>query len=216
MATSTTRSTPSTLLRPSLDPADPDAIDLPLGSYVVEHLFNRIEEVDPFADNVKPATSYFLWALANHPVRALSTLGAHLGLVLAVLRRSKGLAREERLARQAAYEREVVRPHHLATARSSATGTKPTRAGPAAPGPVRTSPAMAPVAHRSSRQGAVLAAPSGRAARPSSVFLHPTRSPTPRRRRPARLRLVTPVPVPDRRTRRAPPVVHSSPAARAG
>ena len=42
---------------------------------------------------------------------------------------------------------------HNATGHYSAQGTKPMRAGPAAPGPVLASSALAPVARRSSLQG---------------------------------------------------------------
>ncbi|MFH0793239.1 MAG: metallophosphoesterase [bacterium] len=38
-------------------------IDLPAGSFFVRYLFNRVEEVYPFADNVKPMTKFIWWAL---------------------------------------------------------------------------------------------------------------------------------------------------------
>ncbi|HEV8639285.1 MAG TPA: metallophosphoesterase [Chloroflexota bacterium] len=91
-----------TQLEPSLG-GDPDRIDLPLGSYFVGYLFNRIEAIDPFADNVKPATSYLLWALETHPVRVVWTLGAHLRLLVAVLMRSRDVAPPEWRARRARY-----------------------------------------------------------------------------------------------------------------
>jgi hypothetical protein len=54
----------ATVLQPyePREPLDPDAIDQPLGSYFVEYLFNRVEDVDPFADNIKPPTRYLAWA----------------------------------------------------------------------------------------------------------------------------------------------------------
>jgi UDP-2,3-diacylglucosamine pyrophosphatase LpxH len=96
-----------TQLEPFLD-GDPDRIDLPLGSYFVGHLFNRIEAIDPFADNVKPATSYLLWALQTHPLRVLWTLGAHMRLLVAVLMRSRDLGPAERRARRERYHRQTL------------------------------------------------------------------------------------------------------------
>jgi hypothetical protein len=53
-------------------PADRrDEIDLPFGSLFVRYLFNRIERVEPFADNMKPASSFIWWMLRRHPITAL-------------------------------------------------------------------------------------------------------------------------------------------------
>lgn len=49
-------------------------IELPLGSFFVLHLFNHIEESDPFADNIKPSTLYMRWALRNRPSRILKAV----------------------------------------------------------------------------------------------------------------------------------------------
>src|SRR5437762_2947362 len=87
---------------------DPGQTDLPLGSYFVSYLFNQIESIDPFADNVRPVTSYLVWALRVHPVRTLSTLGFHLRLLVAVLRRSKDQTPIELQARRDAYRRELL------------------------------------------------------------------------------------------------------------
>jgi UDP-2,3-diacylglucosamine pyrophosphatase LpxH len=38
-------------------------IDLPAGSFFVRYLFNRLEELYPFADNMKPLTKFIGWAL---------------------------------------------------------------------------------------------------------------------------------------------------------
>jgi UDP-2,3-diacylglucosamine pyrophosphatase LpxH len=38
-------------------------IDLPAGSFFVRYLFNQIEEVYPFADNMKPLTKFIWWAI---------------------------------------------------------------------------------------------------------------------------------------------------------
>jgi UDP-2,3-diacylglucosamine pyrophosphatase LpxH len=40
-------------------------IDLPSGSFFVRYFFNRIEKIDPFADNIKPVTKYIYWALRH-------------------------------------------------------------------------------------------------------------------------------------------------------
>lgn len=40
-------------------------IDLPAGSFFVRYLFNRIEEIYPFADNMKPLTKFIWWAFGQ-------------------------------------------------------------------------------------------------------------------------------------------------------
>lgn len=40
-------------------------IDLPSGSFFVRYFFNKIEKIDPFADNIKPITKYIWWALSH-------------------------------------------------------------------------------------------------------------------------------------------------------
>jgi len=91
-------------------PDEPSLIELPLGSFFVRYLFNEVEQVDPFADNVKPATRYLGWALRNHPLTALTTLDAHLRLLLGALRKTSDRGPAERAARRAAYREEVLRP----------------------------------------------------------------------------------------------------------
>lgn len=48
-----------------------DEIDLPFGSLFVRYLFNSIEQVEPFADNVKPASKFISWIFRRHPITAL-------------------------------------------------------------------------------------------------------------------------------------------------
>jgi UDP-2,3-diacylglucosamine pyrophosphatase LpxH len=48
-----------------------DEIDLPFGSLFVRYLFNRIERVEPFADNIKPAKKFVWWLIRKHPITAL-------------------------------------------------------------------------------------------------------------------------------------------------
>lgn len=48
-----------------------DEIDLPFGSLFVRYLFNNVEAVEPFADNIKPATRFVWWLIRKHPVTAL-------------------------------------------------------------------------------------------------------------------------------------------------
>lgn len=59
---------------PGTDPSRKDEIDLPWGSLFVRYLFNQIETVEPFADNIKPQTRYVRWLLSHHPMTALHFL----------------------------------------------------------------------------------------------------------------------------------------------
>jgi UDP-2,3-diacylglucosamine pyrophosphatase LpxH len=55
-------------------PDDPQCIDLPWGSLFVRYLFNKVEDVHPFADNVKPLTRYLSWAFRKDPLTATEVL----------------------------------------------------------------------------------------------------------------------------------------------
>ncbi|MFQ5401532.1 MAG: hypothetical protein ACE5E7_18280 [Anaerolineae bacterium] len=48
-------------------PDNPDLIELPSGSLFVRYLFNAVEDVHPFADNLKPLSRYFVWVLRHAP-----------------------------------------------------------------------------------------------------------------------------------------------------
>jgi UDP-2,3-diacylglucosamine pyrophosphatase LpxH len=108
-----------TLMRPFL-PHLPDRIELPLGSFFVLYLFNYIEAIDPFADNVKPATRYLGWAMRNHPILALTSVGYYLQFFIRTLRKTSDLSFEEQAARRATYRREVVEPYAAAQGLSAA------------------------------------------------------------------------------------------------
>lgn len=55
-------------------PDNPQQIDLPWGSLFVRYLFNKVEDVHPFADNVKPATRYLSWAFRKDPIGTMDML----------------------------------------------------------------------------------------------------------------------------------------------
>jgi predicted phosphodiesterase len=61
------------LLNPVL-PDEPEHIELPWGSLFVRYLFNKVEDLHPFADNVKPLTRYISWAFRKKPLKALDVL----------------------------------------------------------------------------------------------------------------------------------------------
>ena len=52
-------------------PDNPELIELPWGSLFVRYLFNKVEDVHPFADNVKPITRYLGWAFRKDPIRTI-------------------------------------------------------------------------------------------------------------------------------------------------
>jgi len=61
------------ILHPTL-PRDPEHIELPWGSLFVRYLFNKVEHVHPFADNIKPMTRYMSWALRKDTLRTVELL----------------------------------------------------------------------------------------------------------------------------------------------
>ena len=73
---------------PEWPPERKDEIDLPFGSLFVRYLFNRVERVEPFADNVKPATRFVWWLIRKHPITALRFLVKDGGYLLDRIRRA--------------------------------------------------------------------------------------------------------------------------------
>lgn len=53
---------------------DTQRVALPSGSLFVRYLFNQVEDVHPFADNMKPMTAYLRWAFAKEPLATLRLL----------------------------------------------------------------------------------------------------------------------------------------------
>lgn len=52
-------------------PDRPDLIELPSGSFFVRYFFNKIEQLHPFADNLRPLSRYVNWALNAEPLDTL-------------------------------------------------------------------------------------------------------------------------------------------------
>lgn len=99
-----------TMLSPWRD-HDPEQIELPLGSYFVTYLFNHIEAIDPFADNVKPPTRYMMWSFRTHPVVALTALRFYLRFLFRVLPLTNNRSDAEDRKRREQYREAVVRPY---------------------------------------------------------------------------------------------------------
>lgn len=55
-------------------PPQRQRVALPSGSLFVRYLFNQVEDVHPFADNMKPMTSYLRWAFTEEPLATLRLL----------------------------------------------------------------------------------------------------------------------------------------------
>jgi UDP-2,3-diacylglucosamine pyrophosphatase LpxH len=73
-------------------------IDLPSGSFFVRYFFNRMEKIDPFADNIKPVTKYFCWAL-KHRLFSVGFNGIiwnYILFLLEALRKRKPLSDQEK------------------------------------------------------------------------------------------------------------------------
>ncbi|HXH48484.1 MAG TPA: hypothetical protein VNM47_03850 [Terriglobia bacterium] len=56
---------------PGWPQARQNEIDLPWGSFFVRYLFNKIEKIEPFADNIKPQTRFVWWLFRKHPIMAV-------------------------------------------------------------------------------------------------------------------------------------------------
>ena len=73
---------------PGWPAARKDEIDLPWGSLFVRYLFNKIESVEPFADNIKPQTEFVRWLFKKHPATALRFAVSDAGVMLRKIRRA--------------------------------------------------------------------------------------------------------------------------------
>jgi UDP-2,3-diacylglucosamine pyrophosphatase LpxH len=73
-------------------------IDLPSGSFFVRYFFNRIEKIDPFADNIKPVTKYVYWALKHRFFSAgyIYIVSNYILFLLEALRKRKPLSDQEK------------------------------------------------------------------------------------------------------------------------
>lgn len=75
---------------------DSDELMLPAGSFFVRYLFNKVEQADPFADNIKPMSVY----LRKYALRLFSSGQIRQGLrsFLNILGKVKGFKEEKRKA----------------------------------------------------------------------------------------------------------------------
>jgi len=51
-----------------------DHIEMPWGSFFVRYFFNSVEQQEPFADNIKPQSSFISWMVTRHPLLSLQFL----------------------------------------------------------------------------------------------------------------------------------------------
>jgi UDP-2,3-diacylglucosamine pyrophosphatase LpxH len=81
---------------PGWPPERKDEIDLPFGSLFVRYLFNKVERIEPFADNIKPATRFVWWMVRKHPFTALSFVFSDGRYMLGRIRRAWAHIRTEK------------------------------------------------------------------------------------------------------------------------
>ena len=84
-------------------PIEEQRIALPFGSFFVRYFFNKVEDVHPFADNIKPLLRYVRYALLKEPVATARLLITHYE-VLPQLWQQIGGKRAARRQEQAAQE----------------------------------------------------------------------------------------------------------------
>jgi UDP-2,3-diacylglucosamine pyrophosphatase LpxH len=81
-------------------PDDPERIELPWGELFVRYLFNKVEDVHPFADNIKPYTRYLGWAFRRDPIGTVEMIvtrgGVFVRAVWNVARKTMASARGAR------------------------------------------------------------------------------------------------------------------------
>ncbi len=57
-------------------------IELDFSSFLVRYLMNRVENINPLADNIRPRKKYFTWLIREHPAQAIWIVGAVLPKVI--------------------------------------------------------------------------------------------------------------------------------------
>ena len=90
------------ILYPVMPPAESKKILLPFGSFFVRYFFNKVEDFNPFADNIKPSSRYMQMAFREHPVKALKLLRRYVPAMFKAFWRSGGSTRvqEEELKKE--------------------------------------------------------------------------------------------------------------------
>jgi len=66
-------------------PGEPRKICLPLGAFFVRYLFNKLEKIHPFADNMKPPSDFVGWVLKRHPWQCVRFADRYVGAFLRTL-----------------------------------------------------------------------------------------------------------------------------------
>ena len=77
-------------------PSLKDKILLPLGSFFVRYFFNKLEDVNPFADNIKPYSRYITWSLRNQKLKSFKIIWKYSLTLIKSFLRSKGLKDEDK------------------------------------------------------------------------------------------------------------------------
>lgn len=67
----------------------PNQIELDLSSLLVRYLTNRVEPVNPLADNIRPLSRYWEWVWKTHPLLFIQTFGAALRYVLKAFQKAR-------------------------------------------------------------------------------------------------------------------------------
>lgn len=90
------------ILYPVMPPGESKKILLPFGSFFVRYFFNKVEDFNPFADNIKPSSRYMQWAFKEHPVKSLKLLRRYIPAMFKAFWRSGGptRAQEEELRKE--------------------------------------------------------------------------------------------------------------------
>jgi len=90
------------ILYPVMPPSESKKILLPFGSFFVRYFFNKVEDFNPFADNIKPSSRYMQMAFREHPVKSLKLLRRYIPAMFKAFWRSGGptRAQEEELRKE--------------------------------------------------------------------------------------------------------------------
>ncbi len=86
---------------PYIRPKNKDGrvIDLDFSSFLVRYLVNRVENINPLSDNIRPRNRYYTWLVAEHPLKAVSitaTVVPKLRKILNKFSKPPGLEEAER------------------------------------------------------------------------------------------------------------------------
>lgn len=103
---------------------DPVQIDLPIGSCFVLDVFNKVEWLDPYADNMKPLGRYLAWTFRRRPLTAVIVTATTARTYFSRLLKNSPPSNEEKKDARAEYQRQWLDGYYAAKVNMPPSGVR--------------------------------------------------------------------------------------------